>query len=213
MRKQKALFLILLLVIMLVVSVGCGKSKKKPAKIEHSPTLTIDGNNHFVVAYETDFKEDYYDKKELETLIDNELATFNETSAADKNNGVVKESFTVNNGLAVLKLRFSSASDYMNYSTDYVNSTRNARLFIGTYDDAVNTGYSFGGTFKSVNGEETFDISAVKDDEKVFVLYTNENHSIDIDGEILGMNSNVSLKDNLAVTSDRQENYIIYKQK
>lgn len=212
MRKQKGLFLFLLLVIMLVVTAGCGKSKKASEESQANPTLVIDGNNYFTVVYEADFTEDYYDKAELENLIDSELAEFNETSAADKNNGVVKESFSVNSNRAVLKLKFSAVSDYMNYSSGYVNSTRNVRLFIGTYDDAVNAGYSFGGTFKSADGKEAFDVSGVKDDEKVFVLYTNEKHWIEVNGEILGMNSNVRLEDKLAVTSDKQENYIIYKQ-
>lgn len=213
MRKQKGIGLLLLLVIMLVVMAGCGKAKKTQAESKTNPTFTIDGNNCFTVAYEEEFKEDYYDKKELESLIDSELAEFNETYAVDKSNGVVRESFSVKDGKAVLKLRFSSAQDYMNYSSNYVNSTRNARLFIGTYDEAVNAGYSFGGTFHAADGSEGFDAANVKDEEKVFVLFTNEKYRIGVSGEIIGMNSNVSLEDKLAVTSDKQENYIIYKLK
>lgn len=213
MRKQKGMILLLLLVIMLVVMAGCGKAKKTQAESKTNPTFNIDGNNCFTVAYEEEFKEDYYDKKELESLIDSELAEFNETYAIDKSNGVVKESFSVKDGKAVLKLRFSSAQDYMNYSSNYVNSTRNARLFIGTYDEAVNAGYSFGGTFYAADGSEGFNAADVKETEKVFVLFTNEKHRIGVSGEIIGMNSNVSLEDKLAVTSDKQENYIIYKLK
>lgn len=213
MRKLKGMLLILLLVVMLVVMAGCGKSKKTSNKSETNSTLVIDENNCLIVVYEEDFKEDYYDKKELEKFIDSELAEFNETYAADKSNGVVKESFSVKDSKAVLKLKFSSYQDYMNYSADYVDSTRNARLFIGTYDEAVNAGYSFEETFQSADGKEGFNVLDVKDDEKVFILFTNEKYKIEVNGEILGMNGNVKIENKLAVTSDKQENFIIYKQK
>lgn len=212
MRQKKGILLVLLLAIMVVGVSGCGKAKKTSAKNEASPDFIIDKDNCFTVVYEEGFEADYYDGKELETLIDSEITEFNEAYAIDKANGIVKEEFGVKGQTATLKLKFSSYLDYINYTANYVNSTRNARLFVGKYEDAVNMGYSFAGSFVKQDGAEAFNIEDVKEDTEVFVLFTNEGFNVQIDGEILGMSSCVKVEDNLIVTSDRRENYIIYKQ-
>lgn len=211
MGKRRSFILVMTLLIMAVCVCGCSKSKKSSAKAKTEGTFKICSDNSFIVTYSEDFKEEYYDKDELIEMVDKELTEFNNSDAVSKENGIVRESLEVKNKVAKLKLRFSNYNDYNTYARDYVNSERNAKLFLGTYEEAVTEGYGLNTTFMTVEDDTELSIDEIKEDDTLYVMYTNEGLQVSIDGTVVAIGSNVSEKDGLVKTSDKRENYIIYR--
>lgn len=212
-NKTKLAVLLLLLVLVLVFS-GCGKSKKdSEGKKKIAANFYLQSADDFTVVYEEDFEENYYDKSELEKMIDEEIAEFNTNYAVagsdGEKKGIEKSSFEVADKKAVLKLRFHSWNDYITYSNEYISGTRNAKLFIGSYNDALAAGYTFPGKFTSPDKKESFDLESVTDD--MIVIYTNEGFNMDIEGEIIAINNDVTIKDGLVSTFSARQNCIVYK--
>ena len=116
-------------------------SKKSAKKSEDEATVIIDKDNTVSVTYTEEFKEDYYDKDELEAQVDREIEEFNSSYAEDKANGMSKQSLKLKDKKITLKLKFASYKDYEAYSAHYVSITKNVKLFAGTYEDAVAAGY------------------------------------------------------------------------
>lgn len=217
MKKSGRIIALLLCIAMALTVAGCSKSKKKknqaPVDDSKLTNFTLNDDGSFTVLYEEEFNESYYDKKELETLIDSEISEFNSTLAADKNKGMSKESFKIEGGNAKLVLKFNSVADYMSYESNYVSSNRNAVLFIGKYKDAVAAGYTMAGKFLAANGKDTFDKNTLVADDNTYVLYTNQGYNIEVPGEILAIShrSTINTKTSQVRTPDLRENYIIFK--
>lgn len=209
MKKQGCVILLLTIACVVLVT-GCGKKKdKKTTTTEEkiTATFTVAQDNSFEVVYEEDFKEDYYNKDELDSMVDRELQEFNNNYGT----GVIKSGLEIKDGRAKLILKFPDYASYVSYASEYVSSSRNARLFIGSYDEAVAAGYNFAGTYTGKDGKTEFSFDDILGSPGIYVLFTNEGFQISVDGEILGISSGVTVKDGIAVTSDKRENYVIYK--
>lgn len=139
MKKRKIIFCCMLVVVL--ASVCSCASKKSAKKSEDEATVIIDKDNTVSVTYTEEFKEDYYDKDELEAQVDREIEEFNANYAEDKANGMSKQSLKLKDKKITLKLKFASYKDYEAYSAHYVSITKNVKLFAGTYEDAVVAGY------------------------------------------------------------------------
>ena len=139
MKKRKIIFCCMLAVVL--ASVCSCASKKSAKKSEDEATVIIDKDNTVSVTYTEEFKEDYYDKDELEAQVDREIEEFNANYAEDKANGMSKQSLKLKDKKITLKLKFASYKDYEAYSAHYVSITKNVKLFAGTYEDAVAAGY------------------------------------------------------------------------
>lgn len=139
MKKRKIIFCCMLVVVL--ASVCSCASKKSAKKSEDEATVIIDKDNTVSVTYTEEFKEDYYDKDELEAQVDREIEEFNANYAEDKANGMSKQSLKLKDKKITLKLKFASYKDYEAYSAHYVSITKNVKLFAGTYEDAVAAGY------------------------------------------------------------------------
>ena len=139
MKKRKIIFCCMLAVVL--ASLCSCASKKSAKKSEDEATVIIDKDNTVSVTYTEEFKEDYYDKDELEAQVDREIEEFNSSYAEDKANGMSKQSLKLKDKKITLKLKFASYKDYEAYSAHYVSITKNVKLFAGTYEDAVAAGY------------------------------------------------------------------------
>lgn len=139
MKKRKIIFCCMLAVVL--ASLCSCASKKSAKKSEDEATVIIDKDNTVSVTYTEEFKEDYYDKDELEAQVDREIEDFNSSYAEDKANGMSKQSLKLKDKKITLKLKFASYKDYEAYSAHYVSITKNVKLFAGTYEDAVAAGY------------------------------------------------------------------------
>lgn len=210
MKNKTRLAVFTLLLVLVLAFSGCGKSKKNSeGKKPVAPNFYVQDNGEFTVVYEETFDEKYYDKTELEAMIDEEIKEFNAAYVTDGSKGIEKASFEVEDKKAILKLKFFSWNDYVTYSSEYISSDRNAKLFIGSYNDALTAEYKFQGKFTTPDGKESYDVTTSADD--VIIIYTNQGFNMDIEGNIVAINENVTVKDGLAVTSERRQNYIIYK--
>lgn len=139
MKKRKIIFCCMLAVVL--ASLCSCASKKSAKKSEDEATVIIDKDNTVSVTYTEEFKEDYYDKDELEAQVDREIEEFNSSYAEDKANGMSKQSLKLKDKKITLKLKFASYKDYEAYSAHYVSITKNVKLFAGTYEGAVAAGY------------------------------------------------------------------------
>lgn len=213
MRKHKGFILVMTFLVLAVCICGCSKSKKSSAGTKKEGTFKVCSDNSFIATYSENFGEDYYNKDELGEMVDRELAEFNENDAVSKDKGVTKESLEVKNKVVTLKLKFQTYKDYITYASYYVNSERNARLFLGTYEEAAAEGYSLNTKFTTVQDNTELSLEDVKADSSLYVMYTNEGLSISFDGTVVAIGDNVSVEDGIVKTSDRRENYIIYKLK
>lgn len=208
-KVKKIVFLVCIFTLILAFS-GCGKSEKKAKKAETLATNFFEESDKgFVVVYEEEFDKEYYDKDELESMIDAEITEFNNDYAKDKAKGIVKDSFKVSDKTATLKIRFYSWEDYVTYASEYISSNRNARLFIGTYKDAVAAGFNFAGKYVSKDGSTPYDVSTTSED--TMVVFTNEGFVMELSGDVIAYNENVTVKSGKVKTSNRRENYIIFK--
>ena len=215
MKNSKKIVLMFLCTAIVLSLVACSKNNKKSSKenkdsVDADFVLNDDGT--FLVTYEGDFDKDYYEEKELGKMIDDEINEFNTFYAADKNNGILKESFKVSDKKAILKLKFTSYQDYMNYSSNYVSSTRNAVLFIGKYSDAVAAGFTMAGKFLAPDGNETVDVRNMPVDDNTYVLYTNQGFKLEVPGTIKAISYRAkALKNtNVVSTPDKREKYIAF---
>lgn len=213
MRKHKGIILVMSLLVTVICICGCSKSKKSSEDKKSEGEFKVCSDNSFIVTYSEDFGENYYSKDELEEMVDKELAEFNAEYAISKDNGITKELLEVKNKVVNLKLKFSDYNDYNTYSANYVNSERNARLFLGTYEKAVQEGYSLNTKFVRLDNSEELSLDEIKADSELCVLYTNEGMNISIEGTVVATGNNVTVKDNIVKTSDKRENYVIYKLK
>ena len=165
-------------------------------------TISVDKRGRITSTIVEEFDKDFYDADELESEIDEELSEYNKNFAADH---VRKETFKVEDGVAVLQLVF----DESGYYSDYTGLT----LFAGTLSEAEEEGYDLPGDFVEPN-ENAADLDTLNSDGKAHVLILEEAVSVRVPGTILA----VCPEDNVSVTGKREAvvqeaelSYIVYK--
>lgn len=217
-KKVANLILIVVLTLSVFGMTGCsGKKEEASAKdiARKNANIVIDEKNGITATYSENFNESYYNEEELETQINKEIDEINKT--LESGSSISVEKFQVKDKVASLKLKFTDYMAYTKYSEQYIDADRNAKLYIGTYDEAVKAGYSMSGKFVEYNsgsedsGKNEITSKDFKEVENLVVVYTNESKMFALPGEIVYSNSSVKVKDGVAKTTDKVENYIIYK--
>ena len=212
MKKIKGIILLIMSAILTVALCSCGgKTKKTKEETKPEVGFSINSDGTFSVTYSEDFSEDYYSETELEELVDKEISEFNSSLAVDSENGISMESLKVKKKQATLKLKFLNYEDYNSYCAEYVSSTRNANLFIGSYSQAVEKGYNLATVFTKTADGQVMENTDIEETEGIKVVYTNEGFNIKVDGEVIAVGTNVTYNDGVVQTSDKRENYFIYK--
>ena len=89
MKKRQIIFCCMLAVVL--ASLCSCASKKSAKKSEDEATVIIDKDNTVSVTYTEEFKEDYYDKDELEAQVDREIEEFNSSYSVVSDSGMCKE--------------------------------------------------------------------------------------------------------------------------
>lgn len=191
-------------ILIAIFCVGCSKdtSNKSDAAVQ------VEEDGKILVKYEEAFDKDYYDKDELEKAIDDEVAEFNDIYGKE---GLEKDSFKVKKDIATLWYRFADAEKYIQYTNTYVKPEKKAKMYSGTYDKAIEDGIKFGGNFTKVG--ETGDItkSEFENTDELKVLFTNEEMCLYVPGEIVYINTNVTIDEDVVNTTASKMNYILYK--
>ena len=217
----KRIAMVFFMLTLVVTMAGCSK-KAKGAKstekvqktdVKKEPDFILDADGSFTVIYEEDFVEDYYNKVELEAMVDSELKEFNENYAKDAAKGISKAMFTVEKGIAKLGLHFTEDEDYISYETNYVSSTRNARLYVGTYGELAQAGYHLPQRLTQTDGVTQVTEDSFSAQDGVYVIFTNQRFTMSVPGEVIAINSSakVDAGSGAVYTSDKRENYIVFK--
>ncbi|MBE5927369.1 MAG: hypothetical protein E7270_10445 [Lachnospiraceae bacterium] len=194
---------IVVAVMTLMVCVGCAKEKTNKA----SAGVLMEPGGRVQVKFEENLDKDYYDSKELEKFIDEEVADFNEIYGEGSLN---KASFAVKDNKATLWYEFADGKSYVNYMTDYVKA-ENVEFGVYTYKDAIEAGIKFEGEFIKVGEEGTVGKDKFEETDKLMVLYTNQEMCVYIPEDIVYTSKDVSVDKDTANTKAEKNNYILYK--
>lgn len=194
---------IVVAVMTLMVCVGCAKEETNKA----SAGVVMEPGGRVQVKFEENLDKDYYDGKELEKFIDDEVDEFNEIYGEGS---LKKTSFAVKDNKATLWYEFTDGKAYVNYMTDYVKA-ENVEFGVYTYKDAVNAGLGFEGKFNKAGETDTITKDNFEETDKLMVLYTNQEMCVYIPEDIVYTSKDVSVDKDTAYTKAEKNNYILYK--
>lgn len=211
MFKRKHMAMIILLLSVFLTMAGCSKKSDTYSTEYKDGYMRVYHDGKINATYVEDFDEDVYSEDKLKDMVNKEIAEFNENYSAD--NGMSLEDFEVKDDEAKVKFSFKTVEDYILYNEKYVNSDKVIKMFVGTYDDAVSAGYKVSGKLKAAGKKEKVDLDEIlekEDTSKLYVVYTNQGTVMRFDGNIKYVNNNVKLDGKMVVTSDKNQNYILY---
>lgn len=162
------------------------------------------------------FDKKYYDKKELENYINEEINDYKKSTGKST---IKLKSFKVKDKKAKVEIQYETAKDYKEFN--HIN------FFAGTIKKALEAGYSFDKEFlEVVNGEigEAVNTEQIKEDEDLKVIITEEIGDIKIAGDIMfvgSIHAKVKAKDLVSIEKVKDSNqesddekmltYILYK--
>ena len=190
---------------------GCGTGKNANVPIT-SNTLEVTADGHLIAYIVEDFDKDYYDINELKTMVDEEVAAYNQAKAT-----LVNEAgqlpITVNSVMmaedgskkAVVALNFANAVAY----TDYMG----VEAFYGTVTQAIEKGYVLDGMLKSVNNDEPFIGETLKKNQDKNILIIKDAVMVRTYNKVQFLSKNASITDEGFVNAQTKDElkYIIIK--
>lgn len=183
--------------IMLMLITGCSLKSFDA----DTNTVYVKKDGTVMQALIEDFGESYYDSKELEELINENVSAYN--GDTDK---VKVEKYNVNDNVAKLITSFSSASDYAKFN--------NVEFFAGTISDAKSEEYDFNQEFTAIEDKNTVGAETIKSLTQYKVVIFEENVQIKTDSKILYLSDNATLvgEKTAKLTDDADGlGYIVYE--
>ena len=193
MNKGKMLVLAIFASLLLM---ACGAVK--PAEVN---TVSVDKKGNVTGTIVEDFSQDYYNADELNKMIDDEVASFNQKSGADH---VAVSSYNAEEGKVSLVLTYASYDDYANFNEE--------TFFVGTVSQAYDAGYTFADV-KSVDGQDSLSKDKVleKGTSQIMICEAAQNYVVP--GKITYVSDNVTINDKKSVTvaDDGEIAYILYE--
>ena len=171
---RKICRLVLLLTLALSVT-GCGAS----IEVEGGVTIAKDGS--IIGAVSSVLDKDYYDKDELKSMIDDEVAAVN-SKLGDKS-VEVKTYEVAQDGLVTLKLKYKDSQAYKEF---------NGTEFYSGDSMTANDTYGLNGNFVAVsNGVIATEDAVVPESSKVVVV--SENMNVSVPSDIVAVTDNVEV--------------------
>ncbi len=147
---------------------GCGTGKNEYVPIT-SNTLEVTADGHLIAYIVEAFDKDYYDINELKTMVDEEIAKYNQAKASLVSEAgqmpiTVDKVIMAEDGSkkAVVALDFANAAVY----TDYMG----VEAFFGTVAQAAEKGYVLDGMLKAVKNDEPFIGETLKKNQDKMIL-------------------------------------------
>lgn len=207
MKKSISVFLVTVLALTFLTA--CGGS----LKVDEN-TIYVQKRGKVTGATVENFDKEYYDPEELQEYVDQRVADY----TADHGKKSVKvDSFSVEEGVAKLNIKYASCEDYAAFN--------GVELFAGTVPQAMAAGYGFDKEFLAVekgvlSGVVGKDAITADSDLKVVIL--NEKVDVKVDGTVTYVSADyttLKAKDTVGikVTEDAQDGeelalvYIVYK--
>lgn len=168
--------------------------------------VSIGKNGKITEVIRESFDASYYDEKELESLIDSEIETYN---AANGEDSVRKRSLKIKDGIAKVRLTYADSEDYAAFNS--------VGFYVGSIGGAIQAGYAFEGSFYPVSkgkADETQTVwgSSLMTGTKYSSVVVNEALLIDVPGEIKYVSDNVKVTGKSeAVTESTETAYVLYE--
>lgn len=214
---KKRYLTLAVIMLALVMLAGCSKKTSTYAVEYKSGAVLVKKDGEIEVTYREEFDEKLYDKAELEEMAKEEIDEFNSKYSDD--NGMAFKSLLVRKNKAKLVVTFATAEDYVLYNEKYVDSERVIKMFVGTYQEAVDAGYEPSEKLYKVTGKkkEKVNKSDIENIEDLMVVYTTKGTSVSVEGKYKYVNKYVSFEkleedgDYIANTSDMSQNFILYE--
>lgn len=194
-----------------VMFTGCGTGKDVNVPVT-SNTLEITADGHLISYIVEDFDKDYYDINELKTMVDGEIAKYNESkvslvSEAGQMPITVDKVVMAEDGSqkAVVALNFANVDVY----TDYMGM----EAFYGTVAQAAEKGYVLDGMLKAVKNDESLIGEALKKSQDKMILIIKDAVTVRAYDKIeyLSRNASITAEGFVNAETKGELKYIIIK--
>lgn len=160
------------------------------------------------------FGQEYYDKGDLEDMIEDEIDEFNVGPYASSTESADLDSFSVKDDVATAIITFETIDDYVGYVRAY-NGKSEKEMFIGKISDALDSEIKISGDFTEVKDgastENTIKGSKIKEmDSNIIVV--DEKLKVQLESKTIQYtSSNCIVKDGIVTVNDSEPAYIVYK--
>lgn len=207
---MKRLVGLLMTVIMVLSLVGCGNM----GDIELEPGdngIYINGDGSVVYGASEKFKEDYYEKDELEKEIDAEVEKFNNSDYASVEDAASVSDVDIDSESAKVVLEFLTTYDFMNYGLHFNNFDK-SKFYIGAVED--NDDIVLEGDFiKAGTDKKEKEKAEVVEESDGYLLVVSGPYRVQVDGEVKYYSDNCTMdEDNVITTANKEDelSYIVY---
>ncbi len=190
---------------------GCGTDKNVYVPIT-SNTLEVTAEGHLIAYIVEDFDKDYYDINELKTMVDEEIAAYNQAKAnlvseAGQVPITVDKVMMAEDGSkkVVVALSCANAAVY----SDYMG----AEVFYGTVAQAAEKGYVLDGMLKSVKNDDPFIGETLKKNQDKNILIIKDAVMVRTYNKVAFLSKNASITQEGFVNAQTKDElkYIIIK--
>ena len=178
---------VLVLCLALVFSVtGCGSTFDTAES-----AVYVKGNGTVLEASIESFSEDYYNKEDLESFIDESISDY---EAEHEKGSVKKVKLEVENETATLFLKYKSGEDFAAFHGE--------EFFCGTMAEALAAGYTLNETYYKVNNDTATGNAVASSDMEgdLKVVIMKERMGVKVKGTICYVSDNVEVVDKNTVT-------------
>ena len=207
---KKLSYALAVLCLALTMLSGCGGESDTDTKDANRDTVFINKKGEISEFICSDFKEDYYDKDELEAFINEKVDAYRDLYGEES---VEVAKFDVENGIAKLTLNYYDPTDYAEFN--------GVTFFSGSVVEAQADGYKFSGDYVSVENGVAGSAatgSEISTNEKLKCVIIGQETDVNVAGtiayvsvgsvEVLSPSEAHVTYDSLS--SDPQVGYIIY---
>lgn len=168
--------------------------------------IKIDKKGRVTEVVRENFNQSYYSEDELKAQLTNEVEAYN-SQAGDK--AVKSKGLKVKNGVAELTMNYATFQDYASFNQ--------VDFYVGDVIGAIQAGYMFEGSFRTVSGGKVNEESAVWGSE----IIGGKNYNavivkgpllVEVPGSIVYVSENVKVTDKSTVVVDEASRaYILYE--
>lgn len=191
---MKKIKIMIIVGVLLGTLTGCTNYAKEYDK----NTVVIKGNGSLVEIAVEDFKDSSIKAEDLTAYIDEQITSYNEEAGKNK---VRKKSIDTDDMSKVkLVLTYKDIESYNGFNA--LDCT------LKNFSDVEES--ELKGSFKSAE-DKSVKVSDMEDADKATVLIISEATDVVVNGSILYYNGEVTVKDNVAITSGENDAIIIFK--
>ena len=194
--------------------IGCGKKdddEKKTVELKAGQTLlTIQKDGTLIRKNVEEFNKDIYKLDDLKKAVNEEIKEFNE-SKGSSSKAVTLVDLQKEGSNVALELKFKSAGDYKKYVAAYDSPNNKVIFYSGDSDEADTDALKMPEKLVKADGSTTVKTKDVIEEDGLKLVATNQEESIEIDGEVQYMNDGATCEDGRITGKKGTNTYVLYK--